>query len=108
MNKNSLLNLLLWLLCTIALGLSGWCLKSVATLQSEFSSIKTEHGQFLKTGDALELWKAIQAVRIDLAAYPREQPPPWFKERVDRMESSLREDIRSVDRKLDEHTRLHK
>ena len=39
--------------------------------------------------DGLEVWQAIADIRADMASIPREVPPAWFIQRVDRIDEAL-------------------
>lgn len=46
-------------------------------------------GNRFTSGDALAVWKEIAEIKTQIASMPKEVPPQWFVQRVDRLESSL-------------------
>jgi hypothetical protein len=47
---------------------------------------RTEANRFTNE-DGLKVWREIAAIREQIAGLPREVPPKWFVERVDRIEA---------------------
>jgi Na+/H+ antiporter NhaB len=47
---------------------------------------RTESNRFTSE-DGLKVWREIAAIREQIAGLPREVPPKWFVERVDRIEA---------------------
>jgi hypothetical protein len=46
-------------------------------------------GNRFTSDDGLEIWQAIADIRADMASIPRESPPAWFVQRVDRIDGAL-------------------
>lgn len=95
-----LMNGIMVIFCSIAVGLSGWCLKTVVSVSEQIAEMR---GNRFTSGDGLEVWKAIHQLRADMAVIPKDNPPAWFKERVDKLENTLQDSITKVDTKIERH-----
>ena len=60
-----------------------WQVRVVVGLSNEVAGIKASA---LTAEDGRAIWSEISALRESVAAMPRERPPKWFVDRVDRLE----------------------
>ncbi len=90
------MDILIALLASISLALSGWSLDSVVELREQQSADevwKKAHAEastdVVDADDELELWKTIGEIKASMAALASDAPPDWFVDRVDRIDARL-------------------
>lgn len=74
------------LLLTVALALGAWQARTTISHGQQLAGIEANR---FTAGDGLDVWKEISSIRTEIATLPREVPPNWFLQRVDRIETRL-------------------
>jgi len=90
-------NIVITLAATGALATAKGTLDKLSELDNRLSVI--EATRFSKA-DALELWHAIADDKREMATMPKETPPKWFEERVNRLESELKGHINDLQKQI--------
>ena len=81
--------ILMWamgLYITIMSPIQIWCVTQIFDLNGELKSIS---GNRFTSQDGLDVWKEIGEIRTEIAAIPKEVPPPWFKKEVETLEEKV-------------------
>ena len=80
-------------LVSICMAISGYCFTQIGALSATVDEIHCEmssvQSNYITACDALLLWKGINQNSERIAELPKEVPPQWFIERVDKIEASL-------------------
>ena len=78
---------LLTALLTLILGVMSYSTTVTNATSKELANIQASvagiHASRFDAADGLAVWQEIAAIREDIAALPKEFPPPWFIDRVD-------------------------
>lgn len=74
------------LLSTLAIAISGFLLSEVYSINA---TVKEMSGNRFTSRDGLDVWKELSRIEKMVISVPRDQPPPWFVERVGRLEHRL-------------------
>lgn len=77
---------------------------SLHTIETQV--VATSSNRFTST-DGLEVWKEISNIRSVVASMPKETPPKWFIDRVDKMELSINERISKLEQRIVENGKNH-
>lgn len=70
---------------------------SLHTIETQV--VATSSNRFTSS-DGLEVWKEISNMRTLLAAIPKETPPKWFIDRVDKMEQTINHRIDALEQRI--------
>ena len=74
------------LIATIAIGISAWTATTLIDVNRRVSAMEANR---FTSADGLLIWREVSAIREQIAVIPKESPPKWFKDQVDRLESRL-------------------
>jgi hypothetical protein len=85
-NGQVILNLVLSAALTLLGSVQIWMMNSIVDHGERLAAIQANR---FRAEDGLLVWKEIAAIRQDLATVPRENPPQWFVDRVNKLESKL-------------------
>lgn len=87
-------------LTTISTGMMIWALTAIIALQNDVAGIKASR---FTAADGLEIWKAINDVKTQIAEIPKEIPPRWFIERIEKLEQgqdAIKSTVMRIDAKM--------
>ena len=96
-----MLDIVLAIVLTSGMGVLGYQQQVLMAHGEQLAAIAASR---FDSSDGLEVWKEIAALRQDIAVLPREVPPKWFVEKVDKLELALEKisaKLSELDRELD-------
>jgi len=81
-----ILDIVLSITLTTSLAVVGWLIIEHQALDRRVNTIESNR---FTVADGLELWKEIGSIKSEIATLPREVPPKWFVDRVEKLERKI-------------------
>ena len=77
------------MIVTTGLAAQGWVINRLSHLDEKVANVSERisvmEGNRFSSAEGLKVWEAIASIREEVAVIPKEVPPKWFADRVDRM-----------------------